>query len=143
MFDILASDDPRIMVVMSVPVPGRKQPMVIKLPRFDFIDESQHAAIDEAFKSVDSEHADWPIRRRRHLANLKIIKPFMTAKDYAACEKLTVGQLDMIIERWAEQSNVSLGEFLASAESSMENTEAPSSLTSMPEDGQEGTSDAA
>jgi hypothetical protein len=142
-FDIPAVDDPRIMVTIPVPVKGRKTPLVLRLPRFDFLDEDQHDAMSAATEKVAEESADLPARKQQRLFDLAMLKPHVAAKDWPAVEALPVGPLNAIVGVWAEQSNIPLGEFLASADSSTENTEAPSSTTSTPEDGQEETSDAA
>jgi hypothetical protein len=137
-FDVPALDDPRIMVSIPVPVKGRKTPLVLKVPRFDFIDEAQYDAIEEATKGIGTE-----TRKQMRLSALALLKPFLSAADYKACETLSVGQLNVIQAVWGEQSSTSLGELLASGDSSAENTEAQSSTTSTPEDGSDSTSDAA
>lgn len=122
---------------IPVPVKGRKTPLVLRLPRFDFIDETQHDQLQAAREAVDSS---LPIRKQQWLGNLELIKPFVSPADFKACEKLSSGQLNLVMLTWAQQSTISLGEFLASADSSTENTEAPSASTSTPEAGQGGTS---
>jgi hypothetical protein len=139
-FDVPDLDDPRIMVSIPVPVKGRKTPLVLKVPRFDFIDEAQHDAIEEATKKIDTKLVP---RKQMRLAALVLLKPFLSVADYRACETLSVGQLNMIQASWGEQSSIPLGESPASADSSLENTEAQSSTTSTPGDGSDSTSDAA
>jgi hypothetical protein len=141
-FDIPAVDDPRIMVTIPVPVKGRKTPLVLRLPRFDFIDEDQHDAMSAATEKVAEESAD-AAPEAAAAVHLAMLKPHVPPKDYAVCETLTVGQLSAVVGVWAERSSIPLGEFLASADSSTGNTEAQSSTTSTTPDGQEGTSDAA
>jgi hypothetical protein len=142
-FDIPAVDDPRIMVKIPVPVKGRKTPLVIRVPRFDFIDEDKHDALDKLGAVVAEANPDMDLRRQQRLVDLGGLKLFLSAKDAAACESLTSGQLQAVMSAWAAGSTIPLGEFLASADSSTENTEAPSKPTSTPEDGQGATSDAA
>jgi hypothetical protein len=142
-FDIPAVDDPRIMVTIPVPVKGRKTPLVLRLPRFDFIDEDQHDAMNSAAAEVVQANADAVPRKQQWLVHLAWLKPHVPPKDYAVCETLTVGQLSAVVGVWAERSSIPLGEFLASADSSTGNTEAQSSTTSTTPDGQDGTSDAA
>lgn len=137
MFDVPALDDPRILVPISVPVKGRKTRLVLRLPRFDFIDEHQHDALQAAVDGVDES---LPPRKRQWAANLLMIKPFVSAADYKACETLSSGQVNMIVSYWAQQSTISVGEFLASADSSTESTEAQSDSTSTTEDGPAATS---
>lgn len=143
MFDVPAQDDPRIMVHIPVPVKGRKTPLVLKVPRFDFLDEDQHDAMMTASSEVDEQNKDLPLRKRQRLTDLSALKPFLSQRDFGVCETLPAGQLQAIIIAWAAGSSVPLGELLASAGSSTENTEAPSSSTSTPEAGQGETSDAA
>lgn len=142
MFDIPSHDDPRIMVSISIPVKGRK-PLVLRLPRFDFIGEDQHDELQAAVQTQVEKDPELPLRKHQRLADLVFIKPFVSASEFKACEALLPGQLRLVISTWAEQSSIPLGEFLASAASSPGNTEAPSSTTSIPAAGRAETSDAA
>ncbi len=139
--DVPALDDPRVHVSIPVPVKGRKTPWTLRLPRFDFMEES---AYDEMIAAAEAAQAaeDTP-RKRDRAANLAMIKCFVSAKDHAVCDGLASGQLSAVMLIWAEKSSVSLGELLASAPSSMATTEAPSSSTSTPAAGRAETSDAA
>jgi hypothetical protein len=135
-FDIPAVDDPRVMVSIPVPIKGRKTPLVLKVPRFDFIDEAQHDAIQAGIEGIDESLI---IRKKQRLVTLAMLKPFLSAADYKVCDGLVVGQLNLIQANWSQQSAISLGESLASAGSSTENTEAHSPSTSTPEGGHGGT----
>jgi hypothetical protein len=142
-FDIPAVDDPRILVSIPVPVKGRKTPLVIRVPRFDFIGEDQHDILENVGAEIAEANPGMGIRKLQRLTDLAALKLFLPAKDYTTCEGLTSGQLQAVMIAWAEGSTIPLGELLASAESSTGNTEAHSSTTSTHEDGQGETSDAA
>ncbi|MCV7009490.1 hypothetical protein [Mycobacterium gordonae] len=120
---------------------GRKAPLVLRVPRFDFIDETQHDELTASVAELDTDkYVGEPFRKRMRLATLLMLKPFLSAADYKVCETLPVGQLNAIQVVWREKSSIPLGEFLASADSSTENTEAQSDSTSTPEDGPAATS---
>lgn len=140
--EVPALNDPRLLVPIPVPLKGRK-PITLKLPRFDFIDEDQHDAIEAAAKAADDANKELPLRKRQRLADLALLKPFVSEKDYQACESLTSGQLQVLIKIWATGSQVALGELLASEVSSTENTGAQSPSTSIAEGGPERISGAA
>jgi hypothetical protein len=139
MYDIPAQDDPRIQITISVPIKGRK-PLTLKVPRYDFITEDIYDAMDTDITAIDEKLAP---RKQIRLARLAMLKPFLSPAEYKACETLTVGQLDAVVEKWATESNIPLGEYLASVTSSETSTEAPSNTTSSSEDSPAETSDAA
>jgi hypothetical protein len=60
---------------------------------------------------------------------LAMLKRFTTAREFAALEKCSHGQLKFIRDRWQEQSKVTLGEYWASPSSSR-STGRPSNTTS-------------
>ena len=128
--DVPAHDDPRVQITIPVPVKGRKQPLLLKVPRFDFIDEDTYDAIVTGIDAIDKT---LPQRKATRLVVLAYLKPCVPAKDYAVCETLMVGQLNAILQNWNDASNITLGEYLASAASLTGNTEAPSDTTSSPE----------
>jgi hypothetical protein len=140
--DIPASDDPRITVSIPVPLKGGKV-LVLAVPRFDFIEEPDYDAMTIELEKLDKD-TDLTERQRARLATLVMLKPFVPARDHKVCESLVMGQLTAIRTHWIEQSNIPLGEFLASAQSSMTTmSEAPSNMTSTAGDGGAATSDAA
>ncbi len=141
--DVPAADDPRIQVHIPVPVKGRKTPMVLRVPRFDFIDEPTYDECIAAIEAIEKEHADLVPRKRQRLIHLVWLKAFVPPKDYEVCETLALGQLDAIMLEWSNRSSIPLGELLASGTSSTANTEAPSSMTSTSGAGRGATSDAA
>jgi hypothetical protein len=140
--DIPASDDPRITVTIPVPLKGGKV-LVLAVPRFDFIEEPDYEIMTAELAKLD-EDTGLSERKRARLATLVMLKPFVPARDHKTCESLVMGQLTAIREHWIAQSNIPLGEFLASAESlTTTMSEAPSNTTSTAEDGGAATSDAA
>ncbi|WP_142396025.1 hypothetical protein [Mycobacterium kansasii] len=141
MIDVPAVDDPRIMISIPVPVKGRK-PVVLKVPRFDFMGEDVHQAWEDAAKQA-GENKDMPLSRQQRITDLAALKLVLPEKDYKVCETLTSGQLQIVMLNWAKESAFPLGELLASADSLTGNTEAPSSMTSTAQDGPEETSDPA
>jgi hypothetical protein len=139
--DIPASDDPRITITIPVPLKGGKV-LVLAVPRFDFIEEPDYDTMTAELDKL--EDTDLSERKRARLATLVMLKPFVPARDHKLCESLVMGQLTAIREHWIAQSNIPLGEFLASAESLMTTmSEAPSNTTSTLEGGGDATSDAA
>lgn len=140
--EVPALDDPRISITISVPVKGRK-PIELTLPRFDFIADNQYDEMIAASEQAARDNPNTPARKVNKLVNLAMLKPFLTAKDLAVCETLPPGQIDAIMLIWVERSSISLGELLASAQSSTANTEAASNTTLTPAGGRGATSDAA
>ena len=133
MLEVYASDDPRVQVEISVPVKGRR-PLVLRLPRFEYIDEPVYDDMMAALEAIDATEVDdatkLPVRKRNRLITLTTLKPFAAPKDYAVLERLPLGQLDNISEVWREQSAIPLGEYVASKTFSEVSTEAPSDTTS-------------
>jgi hypothetical protein len=146
MMEVYATDDPRVQIEISVPVKGRR-PMMLRLPRFEYIDEPIYDEMMAALEAIDAAEAaaEAPMvtRKRNRAITLTTLKPFLSPKDYAVCETLPVGQLDNISEVWRELSAIPLGEYVASKTSSTVNTEAPSSTISTPTVITAPTSDAA
>lgn len=130
-FDVVADDDPAISI--QFPVAGT----VITVPRFDFIDED---TLDDIQDSIDSIDKDLAAHRQQRMAMLAQFKPFCTDDQYAVVQKLKLGQLTFMMNKWTESSAVPLGEYLLSVESSTENTAKPSKRTSSKLDGGESTS---
>lgn len=143
MFEIPAADDPRLLVEIRVPVKGRR-PMVLRLPRYDMIDELTYRPMWVALEAIDAdENKDMTARDKTRAAVLAMLKPFVSDKDYAICETLALGQLTAIRDHWGTQSEIPLGEYVASVNSSAGNTEAPSATTSTAPAITAATSDAA
>lgn len=124
---IVAVDDERTVIPFSVPVKGRR-PLVVNLPRFDFIPEDDFDQLTANIEALDKE--ELPLRKYSRKLALVMLQQFVSDKDYAALETLATGQLDQILTVWREHSQVSLGESVASADSSTESTEAQSDSTS-------------
>lgn len=135
---IIAVDDERTSVPFSIPVKGRR-PLVLRLPRFDFINEDDFDGLTESLAALDKE--EMSLRKRTRAVALTMMKPFVGEKEYAALQSLAAGQLDQILELWRERSQVSLGESEASDNSSTESMEAQSSTTSSSADSTVETSD--
>lgn len=143
MADILAPDDPRILVPIVVPLRGGKT-LTLRLPRFEYMEPEQHESMTQGLTDIDNTPAEeLSSYERERRATLVMLKPFLNAKDYKTCQAMTAGQLIGIRNHWAEQSQMPLGEFLASAHSSTASTGAQSNTTSTAEDGDAATSDAA
>ena len=67
-------------------------------------------------------------------AALARFKPVVPKEQYLMLQKCTTGELRQAATEWEEKSGIPLGELLASATSSTETTEAPSSMISSSED---------
>jgi hypothetical protein len=140
---ILACDDPRIFVTIEVALKGGKS-LTLRIPRTDYIEESEHDALVAALEAIDKIPVEeLPDRKRSRAAVLAMLRPFIPARDYKACEGLPVGPLNEIRDRWFAASAMPLGEYLASGNSSTETTGAPSNTISSSEGGGAETSDAA
>lgn len=137
---ICAVDDERTVIPFQIPVKGRR-PVVLKLPRFDFIPEDDFDQLTAEIEELDKQ--ELPLRKYSRQLALLMLKHFTSERDYAVVESLATGQLDQILTSWREHSTVSLGESGASADSSTESTEAPSDTTSSNSDTSGRTSDAA
>jgi hypothetical protein len=124
---IVAVDDDRISIPFHIPVKGRR-PLVLKLPRFDFIPEDEFDQLTASIEELDKE--DLTLRKYSRTLALVMLKQFVSDKDYTVLETLATGQLDQILNGWREHSQVSLGESEASDNSSTESTEAQSATTS-------------
>ena len=144
MFEIPATDDPRTLVEISVALKGRR-PMVLRLPRYDMIDEAVYRVMFAELDAIDTDDDKKSLspRDRTRLAVLTMLKPFVPDKDYKLCEGLALGQLVAIRDHWATQTEIPLGEYMASLTSPTGNTEAPSNTTSSPAVITAATSDAA
>lgn len=133
--NVVADNDPRIHITFSIPTTGK--PVEIRLPRFDFIDEDVLDDIQSGIESIDSE---LPAHRAQRQAFLVQIKPFCDDTQFAVVDKLKLGQLTQIMDTWTTKSAISLGEFLASDDSSTENTGRRSGRISLKEVGGASTS---
>lgn len=146
--EVPAFDDERIMVPFSVKVPSRKTPLVFKLPRRDFTpyedvkllkwlvvelyyDESKLSAL------VDPDDP----RAKDKAAHLLAFRPYLTDAQFKALRTLSFGQLKFISEQLNNQSSITVGEFLASTNSSTGSTGRPSKQTSSTADTEDETSD--
>lgn len=136
MIDIVGADDPRIVIEFTIPIKSGK-PLQLKLPRFDFIDEDELDAIQAEIENIDG---DLPPHKAQRQAYLIQIKPFCTETQFSSVEKLKLGQLTQIMDTWTKRSAISLGEYLASDDSSTESTGRRSGQTSSDEDGADSTS---
>ena len=141
MYHIPANDDDSVQVEFSIPVKGRR-PLILKVPRFEFIEDAVYRDMKAALTAID-DNQDMEQRDRQRGTILVMLKAFVSGKDYLLCEAFSLGQLNWIYENWNQASNIPLGEYMASNNSSMENTEAPSSTTSTSEATPVETSDAA
>jgi hypothetical protein len=127
MMDIPAIDDPRVMVVIELPT----FEVTLRLPRFDFLPEPILDKMDAQLTAI-GENTELNDRKKLRQARLCMFKAVVSAKDYKVLETMTKGQLELVYSEWADQSNIELGKYLASAPFSTENTEAPSSMISSP-----------
>lgn len=133
-FDVVGADDPRILIRFNIPGVGE-----LTLPRLDFIDEEQLDDIQTAIENLDDT---LPAHRAQRQAYLIQLKPFCDDTQYCKVEKLKLGELTQITDTWTKRSALPLGEYLASDDSSTENTGRPSRRTSSNKGGGEATSDA-
>ena len=132
--DIVGADDPRINVTFSIPGVGE-----LSLPRLDFIDEDTLDEIQAAIEALDDT---LPIHRAQRQAYLLQLKPFCDDTQYEKLSTLKLGELTQITDTWTKRSALPLGEYLASDDSSTENTGRPSRRTSSNKGGGESTTDA-
>ena len=132
-FDVVSDDDPRIFI--QFPVAG----ITVTVPRFDFIDEDTLDEIQDRIDKIDPELV--PHRQQRE-AMLLQFRPFCTDDEFEVVKNLKLGQLTFMMNKWTESSGIPLGEFLASDDSSTENTGRPSRRTSSSKGGGDSTSDA-
>ena len=116
--------------------------MMLRLPRFDMIDEPTFAPMFAALEAIDTQESG-SARDRARAAVLVMLKPFVTDEHYAICEVLALGQLQAIRDHWQAQTDIPLGEYAASRQSSTESTEAPSNTISSAPAITDATSDAA
>lgn len=133
---IVSDDDPRIRIQFTIPVKNA-DPIEVSFPRFDFIDEDELDAITDAIDKIDPDLAAHRAQRQAYLIQMK---PFCNDDQFAVVEKLKLGQLTQMMNTWTAKSAVSLGEFLASDDSSTENTGRQSKRTSSPKGGGAETS---
>lgn len=119
--EIPTADDPRVLVELAV------GDTVIAVPRFDFINEDEIDAIQEAIEAIDG---DLPAHRQQREAILLHFHPFCTPPQWEVVQSLKLGQLRYMMDTWTERSSVSLGEYLSSVESSTETTAKQSKRTS-------------
>ena len=133
---IVSDDDPRIRIQFTIPVKD-SDPIEVSFPRFDFIDEDELDAITDAIDKIDPDLAAHRAQRQAYLIQMK---PFCTDDQFAVVEQLKLGQLTQMMNTWTAKSALSLGEFLASDDSSTENTGRQSKRTSSPKGGGAETS---
>jgi hypothetical protein len=204
--DIPGMDDERVRITITVPVKGRK-PLVLKIPRHDFLDTETQDAMSASVEALDveseliavaadldetpvGEKSVWvplmkgtrrrleelgvkvvrvvidgkkqdevtaptvevlqnlrpysdlppvPLNKRVRNARLAMLKHVMSPAQFEALSTAADGQINQVFTQWQEESNISLGEFLASGSSSR-STEAPSTPTSSTAATPDGTS---
>jgi hypothetical protein len=124
---IVTLDDERIHIPFNVPN-GNGEPMLIKLPRFDFLTEEQFDEMTAELEEIDKDTELAGRKRGRKIA-LTMLRHVTTDAQYEALGKLAMGQLDQIVEEWRNRSQISLGESDSSATSSASTAE-PSTATS-------------
>jgi len=137
---VVALTDERIHIPFHVPN-GRGKPMLLKLPRFDFLTEDQFDEMTAALEEIDKDDK-LSIRKRSRKIALAMLCIVTTDQQYQALEKLATGQLDQIVEGWRKHSAVSLGESGGSDDSSTSTAELSTAISSIG-DGAEPTSDTA
>jgi len=128
--EIVDGDDERLYVPMTVKVKGRK-PLCFTVPRYDAIDPDEYAAMIAAVEAVDNDDTIKPYEKVR-ASRLAMLRRFVNDVQYAALEQLKTVQLEDISRHWAQQSQVSLPELLASSPTSTVTTVRPSDTTSSP-----------
>jgi hypothetical protein len=145
-------EDERVYIPFTVPQKGRKA-LVFKVPRRDFQPPDEVKTLQWLMAEFDTDedkirgYVDLDSEVNRVVAVEKAcfllaLKPHVSDAQFKQLQKCSYGQLRFVNDRWNEQSRVTLGEYWASANSSMENTEAPSTPTSKSDsDTAGGTSD--
>lgn len=140
-------EDDRIFIPFTLPIKGKK-PVEFKVPRRDFIpgeDAKLHQWLLAELYVDRDKLAEWVDpdlpNASDKAAFLLALKPHVTAAQFKALQQAAFGQLRFVIDRWNEQSRVTLGEYWASASTSKGSTPRPSSSSSSPSAGTSGTSD--
>jgi hypothetical protein len=139
--EIVAADDPRMSIMFTVPVKGRK-PVTLSVPRFDCIDIEELDAITKSINALDDDK-ELTNNGKQRMGALLTLKPFVTDSIYSALETLKIVELNQIIAAWTENSQMALPEFLASAAISTVSTVRPSTTTSEPSGVSEDTTSGA
>lgn len=141
--DLVAPNDPRARLSLTFhPAAPRKQ-FTVTIPRFDYMDEDTFDEMTKALQSLPDTDGDGnplPVRKTSRAIALTMLKAVVPKDKYTSLEKCTSGELDQALAEWTKHSQMSLGELLASADSST-STGTPSEQTSSTEDGDEKTSE--
>lgn len=96
------------------PVKGR-EPLVLVVPRFDCIPQDKFEELDAALKELDKKKLS--VRDKSRELVLATLRPFVTAEDLDVVGKLQLFELDQIAQRIQSESNITVGELLASRNS--------------------------
>ncbi len=112
------------------PIKG-KTPVVITLPRFNFLPFDDLKALQDAVSEVEDREVsdDFDQNEKSKQIALASLKPFLTDTQLELVDNFELGVLEQISQEWARQSAMPLGESSASNGSS-KNTRRPSNTTS-------------
>jgi hypothetical protein len=140
--DVVDPDDERLLIPFTVKVKGRK-PLSFTVPRYDAIDPDTYTGMLDRLNEIEAD-AELPVFEKRRATTLSMLRLFVNDAQFEVLEKLKLVQLNHIAEQWSEASGISLGELLASPNTSTVSTVRPSGTTSSPEsESEEETSGAA
>lgn len=141
--DLCAPSDPRAQLALTFHPKAPSKPFTITIPRFDFMDEDTFDEMQAALQALPKTDTDGnllTVRKNGRAIALTMLKAVVPKAKHAALEKCTSGELDQALAAWTKHSQLSLGELLASADSSG-STGRPSEQTSSTADTDERTSD--
>src|SRR5512139_485788 len=112
------------------PIKGA-DPVTIALPLFNYMPIAELKQLMKATAEIDDRELtdDYNMFDRQRDSILESLRPFITADQYAAAERLTIGELVDINREWTQRSAAPLGESSASNGSST-TTRRPSKQTS-------------
>lgn len=90
-------------------------PASFEVPRYDFISEDDFDGLQKDLKDLDKRKI--PQRTHGREVTLVMFRRFVSDETYKLLSGLYTGELDQLVEAWRENSQTSLGESPASANS--------------------------
>lgn len=114
-FTIIPAHDPRIMVEIEIPQPGKKKNLKFIAPRFEFIDREKTQLFDDWVKKLAEDAGDEELVLTEE-AMLNFWIEHLDLDDADALLELTRGEKRQIWQHWAEVSQADLGKLEESSE---------------------------
>lgn len=130
--DLCSPTDPRARLALTFHPAHPRKPFTVTIPRMDFMDEPTFDDMQAKLQSLERTDKDGnplPQRKVSRAIALTMLSAVVSKKELEALEKCTSGELDQALAEWTKHSQMSLGELLASADSST-STGTPSEQTS-------------